>query len=125
MQRRDFLRASSLVALSLSPMLAKALGTQVDLNQLPQTPKMPVLFVGHGSPMNAIENNAFRQTWQKIGKELPKPKAILMVSAHWLSDGNTAIMATQKPETIHDFGGFPEALFAPQYPADGSPQAAK
>ena len=125
MQRRDFLRASSLVALSLSPMLAKALGTQVDLNELPQTPKMPVLFVGHGSPMNAIENNAFRQTWQKIGKELPKPKAILMVSAHWLSDGNTAIMATQKPETIHDFGGFSEELFAQQYPANGSPQVAQ
>lgn len=123
MHRRDFLRASSLVAMSLSPMFKQAFA-QTEL-ELPQTKEMPVLFVGHGSPMNAIEPNAFHQTWQKIGKELPKPVAILMVSAHWLSDGNTAIMATAKPETVHDFGGFPDELFQQQYPAQGSPQTAK
>jgi 4,5-DOPA dioxygenase extradiol len=85
---------------------------------------MPVLFIGHGSPMNGIEDNEFSQRWTKIAKEIPTPAAVLVVSAHWFSKG-TKVTAMEFPETIHDFGGFPQELFNVQYQAPGSNIIAK
>ena len=81
--------------------------------------RMPTIFFGHGNPMNAIEENAFSRTWASLGKELPRPKAILCVSAHWYLPA-TLVTANDKPRTIHDFGGFPRPLYEVQYPAPGS-----
>lgn len=86
--------------------------------------KMPVLFIGHGNPMNAIEDNEFTNRWKLMGSQIPVPKAVICISAHWLTKG-TAITAMNDPKTIHDFSGFPKPLFDAEYPAPGNPALAQ
>ncbi|WP_029281648.1 4,5-DOPA dioxygenase extradiol [Pedobacter sp. R20-19] len=92
--------------------------------RLPQTDLMPTIFIGHGSPMNGIEHNEFSESWADLSKKIPVPKAVLVVSAHWYTHG-TFVTAMDFPSTIHDFGGFPQALFDVQYPAPGDTKLAK
>lgn len=87
--------------------------------------KMPVIFVGHGSPMNAIEENPYTETWRKIGTSLQKPRAILIFSAHWITEYETRISTAKDPQMIYDMGGFPRELYEVRYDAPGSPEIVK
>lgn len=119
MKRKQFLKMAGFGGLSVM-----SLSFFADRFRKTNSPKMPVLFVGHGSPMNVIQDNEFTRSWAKIGASLPKPKAILAVSAHWYID-KTKVTAMPNPRTIYDFYGFPKEMYELKYDAPGSPEFAK
>jgi 4,5-DOPA dioxygenase extradiol len=121
MKRNEFIRYASTLFLS-SMIDLKTFGNA--MSGQPSTERMPVLFIGHGNPMNALYDNPFTKSLNKLGKEIPKPKAILVVSAHWLTRG-TYVLNSPMPKTIYDFGGFPDELYKVKYDAPGAPELAK
>lgn len=121
MNRSQFLTTMALMSMS-TMMNLKNLHAWTE--GLGHSKQMPTIFFGHGSPMNAIQDNVFTKAFKKVGQELTRPRAIICVSAHWETRG-TKITAMQKPRTIHDFGGFPRVLHEVQYPAKGDPALAQ
>lgn len=122
MERREFLSSILTIPLLTQAMDIKSFYNEASENKL--TERMPVLFVGHGNPMNALYDNAFTKTLNAWGNRLDKPTAILVISAHWLTQGVTQVSSNPKPQTIHDFGGFPQELFNVQYTPVGHPTLA-
>lgn len=123
MNRKDFLAAMAILPVGGKFMQLQELGNIT--RDFQSTAAMPAMFVGHGSPMNAIADNAYTRRLTEMGKSLQQqPKAILVISAHWLTTG-THVLVSAKPQTIHDFGGFPQALHEVQYPAPGAPELAR
>lgn len=121
-KRRDFIIQSLALFLAAPAWAAKKKSSKGKV--MNNKNKMPVLFIGHGSPMNALANNEYTEALSKLASTIETPKAILMISAHWMTKG-TWVTAMDKPKTIHDFGGFPKALFDVQYPAPGKPELAQ
>jgi 4,5-DOPA dioxygenase extradiol len=121
MDRRDFLATSLVAGTTLTGISEFYKAGEA----LPLSGKMPVLFTGHGSPMNIIKDNAFTRSLGQLGAATEKPVAILVISAHWLTPGKTMVSVNPKPKTIYDFGGFPEALYKEKYEPEGHPVLAK
>jgi 4,5-DOPA dioxygenase extradiol len=130
LNRRNWIAAAGAAITGGSLMLEEvgSAAAAAGLQALASSPRLPVLFLGHGSPMNAIEDNEFRRSWQvlgaEFGKTVPRPQLILCISAHWITRG-WHLTGMAQPKTIHDFGGFPQELFDQQYPAPGAPAVAK
>jgi 4,5-DOPA dioxygenase extradiol len=125
MNRRNFIKTTGIIGLTTAYMndlraFTNAVSEWKDVDAI-----MPVIFIGHGAPLYVLDDNKYSIAWKKIGQTVPKPTAILSISAHWLTPGKTLISASPKPKTIHDFGRIDDRLFEMQYPAPGDPKLAQ